>query len=279
MSLVTVKDFGVALNISGGTIRSKISRGQLVRNKFKLIDTDDPVNFLYILEVNGGDQSVFEKYHQNVYVGTKIIKKVSPARKTTKIAKKITSNSVVKEKTVSSAKKLKNEEVSNDEGSVNIAPTVETKKTVPKKVVVEEEIPISKEEKKRISEEKKARETFLQIEIRKKLADVELVERNSEIKKMQLEKIAGNTLPLDITTNVLRINLQSIFKTFSSELENMATITVETLGGTRADLVKITNAQNVMLKKIVELAKENANQEIERYIMEYSETRSRGERK
>lgn len=279
MSLVTVKDFGVALNISGGTIRSKISRGQLVRNKFKLIDTDDPVNFLYILEVNGGDQSVFEKYHQNVYVGTKIIKKVSPARKTTKIAKKITSNSAIKEKTVSSAKKLKNEEVSNDEGSVNIAPTVETKKTVPKKVVVEEEIPISKEEKKRISEEKKARETFLQIEIRKKLADVELVERNSEIKKMQLEKIAGNTLPLDITTNVLRINLQSIFKTFSSELENMATITVETLGGTRADLVKITNAQNVMLKKIVELAKENANQEIERYIMEYSETRSRGERK
>jgi hypothetical protein len=153
------------------------------------------------------------------------------------------------------------------------------KKTVPKKVVVEEEIIISKEEKKRISEEKKARETFLQIEIRKKIADVELVERNSEIKKMQLEKIAGNTLPLDITTNVLRINLQSIFKTFSSELENMATITVETMGGTRADLVKITNAQNVMLKKIVELAKENANQEIERYIMEYSETRSRGERK
>lgn len=279
MSLVTVKDFGVALNISGGTIRSKISRGQLVRNKFKLIDTDDPVNFLYILEVNGGDQSVFEKYHQNVYVGTKIIKKASLARKTTKTAKKNTSDSVVQEKTVRSAKKLKNKEVNNDEGSVNIAPAVETKKTVPKKVVVEEEIPISKEEKKRISEEKKARETFLQIEIRKKLADVELVERNSEIKKMQLEKIAGNTLPLDITTNVLRINLQSIFKTFSSELENMATITVETLGGTRADLVKITNAQNVMLKKIVELAKENANQEIERYIMEYSETRSRGERK
>jgi hypothetical protein len=279
MSLVTVKDFGVALNISGGTIRSKISRGQLVRNKFKLIDTDDPVNFLYILEVNGGDQSVFEKYHQNVYVGTKIIKKVSPARKTTKTAKKITTNSVVQVKTVSSAKKLKIEEVSNDEGSVRGDPSVEPKKTVPKKVVVEEEIPISKEEKKRISEEKKARETFLQIEIRKKLADVELVERNSEIKKMQLEKIAGNTLPLDITTNVLRINLQSIFKTFSSELENMATITVETLGGTRSDLVKITNAQNVMLKKIVELAKENANQEIERYIMEYSETRSRGERK
>jgi hypothetical protein len=279
MSLVTVKDFGVALNISGGTIRSKISRGQLVRNKFKLIDTDDPVNFLYILEVNGGDQSVFEKYHQNVYVGTKIIKKASPARKDVKTAKKITVNSVISEKTVDSAKKNKNDEDSNDEGSVIVAQSVETKKTVPKKVVVEEEIIISKEEKKRISEEKKARETFLQIEIRKKIADVELVERNSEIKKMQLEKIAGNTLPLDITTNVLRINLQSIFKTFSSELENMATITVETMGGTRADLVKITNAQNVMLKKIVELAKENANQEIERYIMEYSETRSRGERK
>jgi len=60
MSLVKPEDFAKALNISYGTIRSKISRGGLLRNKNKLIDTENPINYIYLLEVNGGDQSVFE---------------------------------------------------------------------------------------------------------------------------------------------------------------------------------------------------------------------------
>jgi hypothetical protein len=154
-----------------------------------------------------------------------------------------------------------------------ISEDTEIQKVEVEKVV---ESPAEKLEKKRLE---KHRRTFQELELRKKEADVLFVERQSELKQIQLEKIAGNTLPLDITSNLLKINLQQIFKTFSIEMENLATISVEVLGGTRADLVRITNAHNAMLKKIVETAKVNANQEIELYLQEYTETRGRGERK
>ena len=122
-------------------------------------------------------------------------------------------------------------------------------------------------------------EALLALELRQKTANAEYKEREAELKQIQLEKIAGNTLPLDLVDTILTINLQTIFKVFSSELENIATISVEILGGSREDLVRITNSQSVILNKLVETAKTNANFEIDRAVAEYSEVRARGERK
>lgn len=237
------------------------------------MDVTDILNYNYIVGINGGDLSVFDNYYKSIPNGTNVNKKTNKATKKQTFSENNLQEEKVEQKVPPKSteipEKVENEKPSKTKGSVKVAPTVETSQK-------ELEFPKETLEEKA---QKKQRLSFQKLELRKKEADVLLVERTSELKQIQLEKIAGNTLPLDITTNLLKINLQQIFKTFSIEMENLATISVETLGGTRADLVKITNAQNVMLKKIVETAKINANQEIEIYLQEYSETRSRGERK
>ena len=270
MALVKVKDFGDALKISGGTIRSKINRGQLLRNKLKLIDTENPVNYIYLLEVNGGNQSVFDAYNIKPAGRIKVQRKtVAP----TKNKENITSIKSIPKKV-----NAKIEEVNENEGLVLVAPAVEArlKEIIP---IQEPKNKLSLEEKREIQSAKKDREALLALELRQKTANAEYKEREAELKQIQLEKIAGNTLPLDLVDTILTINLQTIFKVFSSELENIATISVEILGGSREDLVRITNSQSVILNKLVETAKTNANFEIDRAVAEYSEVRARGERK
>lgn len=261
MALVTIKDFGLALNIPQGTIRSKISRNQLCCNRNRIMDTENPKNYSYLLEVNGGDQGVFVSY--DLKPTLKSSKKVvSKPKKTTEIPKK----SVFKE-------------VSNDKGSVKVASTTETRKNTIIEKLKSEPIKVTPEERKRNKEEKILRDSMLEMERRKKEADVRLVERNAELKQMELEKKAGNTLPLDLVNKILVINLQSILTNFLLETENMVTVTVEELGGNRADVVRITHKLNQIFKKTVEVTKSNTLREIESAVSEYSEVRSRGERK
>ena len=273
MKYVTVKDFGDVLGVKGVTIRQRISRKNLIKHESGLMDMTDILNYNYILGINGGDLSVFDNYYKSIPNGTNVNKKTNKATKKQTFSENNLQEEKVEQKVQPKSteihEKVENEKPSKIKGSVRGASSVETTQ---KKLEFPKETAGDRAK-------KKERMSFQKLELRKKEADVLLVERTSELKQIQLEKIAGNTLPLDITTNLLKINLQQIFKTFSIEMENLATISVETLGGTRADLVKITNAQNVMLKKIVETAKINANQEIEIYLQEYSETRSRGERK
>lgn len=278
MALVKVKDFGDALKISGSTIRSKINRGQLLRNKNKLIDTENPINFIYLIEVNGGDQSVFESFNIKPIGRTNVRRKITPqTKKQINIIIDDNSEIILPKKEVKT-ENSKNKEVNDSKGSVNITPTVETKnkKAIP---IIENQTKLSLEEKREIQASKKARETLLELELRQKIANAQYKEREAELKQIQLEKIAGNTLPLDLVDTILTINLQTIFKVFNSELENIATISVEILGGTRDDLVRITKSQNVILNKLVETARTNANFEIDRAVAEYSETRARGERR
>jgi hypothetical protein len=278
MCLVKVKDFGDALGISGGTIRSKISRGQLLRNKNNLIDTENPINYIYLLEVNGGDQSVFESYSIKSIGRANVRKKVSLASKS---VKKVTLSEKVVEipqKPSQKPQKAVLEKPSKIKGSVKVAPTVEPKK-------IQEEIPFEKPEKLTEKEKQeqrdnaKARKELLDYDLRQKRANAEYKERESELKKMQLEKIAGNTLPLDLTKKILKINCQAILVQFLSSVENMVSVTVEELGGVRADNVRITNELKKIFKKTVENCEKNAEREIENAVAEYSDVRSRGERK
>ena len=275
MALVSVKDFGLALNISGGTIRSKLSRKQLLRNRNKLIDTEHPINLIYLLELNGGDQTVFKEYDISVLNKTNVSKKsIAPTEKTKNI---IIKEPLVKKATVSVKKteKTENEEVNDSKGSVKVAPTVEIKN---KKSFLDEP-KLTLEERKVLARERQQRLDLVDLDLRKRTAETTLVERNSELRQLQLEKIAGNTLPLDITKSILMINIQTIFTTFNSEIDNMVTITVEELGGTRADAVRVQNKLKVVFKKLIETTKENSNREIEKVVNEYADVRSRGERK
>lgn len=274
MSLVKILDFCSALDVKEGTVRSKLSRGQLVCNEKRLIDTENPINYKYIIEINGGDQTVFEKHcianvEKKGSPATKVSKKVIPV-------KKYASKTAVK--TTEKVKKPVSEKPSKIKGSVSKLHTVETKKTQAKKVIIKEP-KLSPEQLFEQNLAKQQRQTMLEIDIRKKEADLMLVERNAEVRKMQLEKIMGNTLPLDQVTSVMAINFKSIYKSFHSQLKNMASTMVQNLGGTKDDYNAIMVEMEQHLNNVRDLAKEKAQMDIDRLIEEYSEIRSRGERK
>lgn len=275
MSIVSVKDFGEALNISGGTIRSKISRKQLLRNKKGLIDTENPTNYIYLLEVNGGDQSVFEPYHQGVISKSKVVKKTIPPNKSSKNITSVEKKVVSSEKSVAAAQIGKKQNSNEIKGSVNIAPTVETK-IIPEKKVPEK---LSIEEKRKLSEEKKANELLLSFEIRKKEAEVKLVERNAELRQWELEKKAGSTLPLNMIEKVFEINFKSIYKSIKSQHKNIAMVLVQQLGGSKEDLDSILEQLDDILDGTVKSAERKSSVDTDKLIDEYSEIRSRGERK
>lgn len=275
MAIVSKKDFAEALNISYGTIRSKISRKQLCCNRKGLIDTENPKNYIYLLEVNGGNQEVFNKYNLDSKSLTNVNKKSSLA---TESIKKVIVSKRIPKKEVEIEKLADIKEVNNSKGSVKVVPSVETRKTTKK--IIEEIVPVlTAEERKRLREEEKARKDLLDYDLRQRRANAEYKERESELKKMQLEKIAGNTLPLDLTKTILKINCQAILVQFLSSIENMVAVTVEELGGVRSDNVRITNELKKIFKKTVETCEKNAEREIENAVQEYSEVRSRGERK
>jgi hypothetical protein len=279
MSLVKILDFCEALAVKEGTVRSKISRGQLVCNEKRLIDTQNPINFIYILEVNGGNQTVFEKYHVVSSTDTNIRKKVSPKTKNT--LNNVKTNALEKTpiKKAVIPEKPKNKKPNEIKGSVKVAPSHKTTISEEKKEVIKKEITLTPEEKKKKRFEEKMNTTFLEFERRKKEADVQLQERKAELAQWELEKKAGNTLPLNMIENVIAINLKAIFKNNLSLANNVAYVIVNQLGGTKEDLHTIrTELENVFDKTVKDIEKKTSV-DIEKLIDEYSEIRSRGERK
>lgn len=411
MGLVKILDFCSALNVKEGTVRSKISRGQIVCNEKRLIDTEDPINYKYIVEINGGDQSVFEKHCINNIANVE--KKVSPTtKKTTKVVKSKEIISKVVRKKEEKQKISVSEKVNKINDSVKVVPSQNKnkickecgdeyklsvsnrslkycsencKKAVRSKVnlnnklsrktkiesgdidfiandvfmkykqrspsrglefnldldffkkhvksdcyycgkqidkvgfdrkdnaigyTVENSVPCCSEcnfmkrdlsfddfiercksisknftnekENEAIFEKeiaKQQRQTILEIDIAQKQANLQNVQRTSEIKKMQLEKIMGNTLPLDQVMSVMAINYKAIFKSFHAQLKNISSTMVQNLGGTKDDLNAIMIELEQSLNHIKETSRENSNDDIEKLIEEYSQVRSRGERK
>ena len=277
MALVSVKDFGSALNISGGTIRSKKSRGQIRCNSKGLIDTENPINYIYLLEVNGGNQEVFVPFDLKPKTNVQI--KVTTTIQN--LEKKINENKIEKKKAVIVPKTVF-KEVNDSKGSVNIAPTVETKNTESKKQTKIDFASVEKltpEERKQKREDEKTRRELLDYDMRLKKATAEGKERETELRTMQLEKIAGNTIPLDKVISLMAINYKAIFKSFHSQLKNIASTTVQNLGGSSDDLHLIMKELEQVLNHIIEKSKQKSNLDVERLVEEYSEVRARGERK
>lgn len=129
-----------------------------------------------------------------------------------------------------------------------------------------------KEVQQKISFEEKQ---IIDLDHRKRIAETEAKERESELKRIQLEKIAGNLMPVELVEKILVINIQSIFKNFESEMENLARVYVPD----RDLLAQAISDQKELLSKIIAKTKEDSSIEIENAINEYQETRSRGERK
>ena len=120
---------------------------------------------------------------------------------------------------------------------------------------------------------------YTKLDKRKREADLELVEHNLELKKIELEKKAGNLLPIQIIENIVVINIQAIIKNFEIESENIASLMVDRFGGSRKDLAEINQMLREVIGKAVAKAKQDANKEIKTAVEAYQETRGVGEKR
>lgn len=206
MSFISPKEFAETYGLKYATLRSHISRGKVIK-KDNFIDTDNPVNRLYIQE-----------------------------------------NATTK--TVSPPKKTSNEEI--------------TTTKAPPKSDYGSEAPGSDE---------------TNLVLRKKRADALKSEKDAELKTLQIQRLQGKLMPIDLVEKTQVINMQSIFRSFESSGENVASIMVERLGGDRADLAFIITRMRVELNRAIQDAKEKSKEEITGLMQEYASTRSRGEKK
>lgn len=120
---------------------------------------------------------------------------------------------------------------------------------------------------------------YADIDLRTRIAAAETKEREAELKRLQLEKLAGNLLPVDQVEKIIVVNVQAILKNFRSERDNMALVMVERFGGSRKDLVEITTALDKIMDVVISKAEKDANYELDIAVSQYQEVRSRGERK
>lgn len=268
MNFVTVKDFGEALGVNGVTVRQRIVRGKLIKNEYGLIDVTNPINYSYVVEVKGGDLSIFVPYYKSVDSLAKVIKKSTVQNKNAKNINLIINSAVV-------AKNEEIKEVNVGGGLVNSLHVVETKKTEPIKGGQK----LSLEEKRIMLEQKKTNSLLVSFELRKKEAEVQLIERKAELTQYELEKKAGNTLPLDMIEKIIGINYKAVLKSCHAQSKNIAMVMVQQLGGSKEDLDSILIELESIFENVVKDSKRKASVDIDKMIDEYSEVRSRGERK
>lgn len=137
---------------------------------------------------------------------------------------------------------------------------------------------ISKEKEKKDGRRKSAE--VVDWDTRKKIADALLQERKAEKEQLALEKMAGKLIPTALVFNILRVHNQSIFATFHNDVEVQASVFCDVMaGGDRKMLAKVTEKLSEKLSDSVKRAEEVALASVENAIEEYTETRSRGERK
>jgi hypothetical protein len=115
---------------------------------------------------------------------------------------------------------------------------------------------------------------------RKKKADAELVEYRAEHERLKIEKMAGKLIPVDLVFQILNIHNKSIFSTFQSDAENLASVYCEILAeGDRTKLAEIMDKLSIIINLNVEKSKDLSEMELNNAISEYSETLNRGQRK
>lgn len=115
---------------------------------------------------------------------------------------------------------------------------------------------------------------------RKIKADALLQEAKAKKEELNLQKLAGKLIPVDLVFNILNIHNHDIFATFQNDAENLASIYCDILaGGDRKKLSEVTEKISERLNAAIKRAKEVSVSSLEIAIDEYSEVRSRGEKK
>ncbi len=113
------------------------------------------------------------------------------------------------------------------------------------------------------------------LSLAKKQAELKKTRLETDLKQMQMAKLRGKLMPTELVESILTINIQTIFREFEAESENIATIFCDTLGGSREHLTAITADLKQSIQKAVNRAKVASSEDITKAIKDFSEFQKR----
>jgi hypothetical protein len=133
---------------------------------------------------------------------------------------------------------------------------------------------------KQISEQAQISRIRLDQDMQKKALEIENLELAKQQKMLQLNKAAGELIPVDLMRGVLKRHADSINKSFEKGIETLVIIMTQTLaGGDQKVRTKFIGMAKETLSKSISDAGTMAAEEINILVDEFSQTLSRGQRR
>lgn len=258
MPLITRKEFADLCGDRHDAITVWIKRGKIwtVPDNKKLIDTDNPVNAVFASE-----RQVFNAAK---VMGQRVQVKVKNAEKQVKVSKKSDKNpetftKIPKEVTEKVGRPIK---YALEKANKTVIP-------VPKPAEI-------RQKERHLAEQNLVAKARMDQDYNKKALEIENLELAKQQKMLQLNKSAGNLLPVDLVRGVLKRHGDTFFKTFEKSIERFISIIC---GSDQETYVKhLANVKDILSKTIADAGK-LADEEILILVNDYSETLARGQKK
>ena len=113
--------------------------------------------------------------------------------------------------------------------------------------------------------------TAKELAIRKSVADVLKFERDAEKKKLEIEKLQGKLIPIELVEQILSINLNMVFKEFEASIFSQVQMFIPS--NDREEIASATERIRYSLADVINKAKDEAAGQIEAVISDYSQIR------
>lgn len=116
------------------------------------------------------------------------------------------------------------------------------------------------------------------LDLRKKKAEVLKIEREAEIKLLDIIKKNGEALPTDFVVRMVTVLIREMLAKFDSSTIRVAGKFCDIVGADRNLLVRVNEDLNYEMQKIIDDAEKDCKHQIKMAIKEYSIQRGKGER-
>ena len=238
-------EFAAALGVTSASIAMALRNKKLIRREDKTYDIDDPTNQLWIrdqiaLGKNFEMTKVYEKRSNQKY------NRITPPGKKRQVYK------------------LK-------EVVVEPKPKPEPKKTEPTKKPKPK--PKPKTEKRYFTT---SDEEYIQ---KKRALDLKQAQNRVKLDELKIKKIEGALIPFDAVKSVFMYAVETFRSTYMQEVDALTNIYIKILGGDQVQYAELQKDLQEKINAIQKQVKSDLMQGIDSIQKEYSEVRSRGERK
>lgn len=108
---------------------------------------------------------------------------------------------------------------------------------------------------------------------------VKKLENENRYKELQIEKLQGMLIPTELASHISLYAIDVFQKTFTQNVRSLTNVYAQRLGANHTQFVNLQKALLQQIQNISQEAKDSVIKGIEGAIKEYSEIRSRGEKK